>query len=892
MKQFTYSFIATIIFVWELSGQTYNPQRDKFFAASSFSSSYLGVYDFNKDGLDDILVGGDNRLSLNKTPIHLFINKGDGTFLDMTSIYVNGTLSAANPESVNGDFNSDGILDFAIFDRGHMERGQDPVATGYYGEDAILLLSNSNGRWDVSTALAQAHKNENPFGKSELHMKYGSAADINKDGWIDIFVESGGGYQQLLSHIYINNGNSGFTVGKMGQQIWNYPFSGPTGRWRQYANEFADVNNDGYPDLLVGQLRTFNNEQEDLSSFVLINNGEGKFLEKDAIALPRATWNEGYTNVRSILPIDLNQDGWLDLIFCQERGNRNIPNYSDANTGNYLQVYINNKGKEFFDRTSEYITVNEDILAANSPLYGKNYNSGKALLVDMNEDGFEDIFIARSSPVDNNNPLIFFNNGLNQFSPASQDIQLSITNGQSYFGEECYPIDLNGDGLMDIISADLKPGNDGVYNTGDEFHEFFPIISEADYPKVSGISIVSSDEYKDGLKITFIPNLGITNFYFEKIHGGKLFTADKSPVEAGSFIPRAIAEHGFLFTPDLDFQGNAFFHIQGSNGTAITSLLGSKFIAKIEVTCAEISPPNVNSEYFFCSDENIPPITLDTNEESFVWYSDNSMNQVLGTGKVFQPENSIGTKKYYVTRKLNYCESEPKEFTVTIFEKPKVEIVSSANSICRGQAVTLTATGGTTYNWDKGITNGKEFFPEKTETYTVTVIDENNCSNSLSITIEVKETPAKPVITLQQTPFTKLTSNYTTGNQWYRNNNMIPGATEAEYIPNESGLYSVQVTANQCTSEFSDQVEVLQIITSVHDKEESTRIWPNPVYNMLFVDGIPAEFTSYVIYSSSGQVIINGELTEHIDFSSFSPGTYFFKITGGNKSKIFKVLKL
>ena len=607
--------LLTFIIIWigiRLSfSQTYDLQREIFYTASNYAANYLAVYDFNGDGLDDLLIGGSNGETLDKTPIYLLISQGDGTFTEQLSSYVNGNLLAANPTSINADYNQDGILDFAIFDSGHMELGQDPVYTGFYGEDAQLLLSNSNGSWDISTALADAHEAANDFGNSELHIKSGSTSDINNDGYPDIYVESGGGSQQLLSHIYYNNGDNSFSVGKMGESIWAYPFSGPIGYWRQQANSLADVNNDGFTDLLVGQLRRTNNEQEGLTSYVLLNDGNGNFPEDGAISLPHPNWHDGYTYVLSILTLDVNQDGWLDLIYCQHRGQDDMSNTDDAFTGYYIQVYINNNGTEFFDATSEYITHTDEMLAVTHPEYGFNINFGKAKLFDLNEDGFDDIFITNGPPVDSNNPLILLNNGSNNFHPVPAEVYNTITNGNTWTGEYSYPIDLNSDGLLDMVGSDLTGGPDGEYGTGDEYHEIYPVFGIRNYPKVSNISTSCEQQLASGLDLTFIPDLGVTHFYIEKIFGGQLYTSSQELINEENFIDALTADSGFLFSPDLNFQGDAYFFIQGAIAANTSSLVGSKFITKINVTCGALSVKDKFKKVMFSPNPTTSIVTLE-----------------------------------------------------------------------------------------------------------------------------------------------------------------------------------------------------------------------------------------------------------------------------------------
>lgn len=859
--------------------QTYNPRRSTFFEATNYASNYLAVYDFNGDGLDDLLIGGSNGVDLNKTPIYLLISQGDGSFIEQTSVYINGELIAANPASINADYNNDGILDFAIFDKGHIERGQDPEYSGFYGEDAQLLLSNSTGTWDIGSVLADTHKEANDYDKSELHIKSGSSADINNDGFTDIFVESGGGSQQLGSHIYNNQGDKTFNIGKLEEQIWVYPFKGPNFLWRQQANNFADVNNDGFVDLLVGQLRRKDNGQEELTSYVLLNDGNGNFLEEGAISLPHPDWHEGYTYAKSILTLDLNQDGWMDLIYCQERGQDDMSSSDDAFSGNYMQVYINSNGSGFIDRTFDYMNLTDDILATTSEVYGINNNSGVAKLVDMNEDGFNDIFITQGPPVDKNNPLIFFNNGSNYFNPAPAEVYNSITGGQHWFGEASYPIDLNGDGLLDIISADLTPGPDGNYGSGDERDHIFPIIAVRNYPKVSSISVFSNEELVGGLDLNFVPDLGINYFYIEKIHGGNLFDSNQQLIEMGSFVERSLAESGFLFSPHMDFQGNAYFYIHGSTSPNTADLVGTKFIARIQVTCGGLEQPSVTESFTYCDGDEVLPIMINSSEENFVWYSNIQLTEILGEGKTFQPENISGTSTYYVTQKLTICESDATIVSVTINPKPQVEIDASVTSICAGETVTLTGLGAENYEWDHGVVNGEAFSPLETTLYEVIGYDSNDCSNTASLTVQVRAVPEKPSITREEDPLIKLISSSPDGNQWFLYDNAIEGATDKEYYPTEIGTHTVQVTENDCKSPFSDEIEIEKLILSTTGINDQLIFWPNPVDQTLHFNEAPTQFSEFIIYNSAGVIVRSGKLSDQVEVTGLASGVYFVQLS-------------
>ncbi len=75
---------------------------------------------------------------------------------------------------------------------------------------------------------------------------------------------------------------------------------------------------------------------------------------------------------------------------------------------------------------------------------------------------------------------------------------------------------------------------------------------------------------------------------------------------------------------------------------------------------------------------------------------------------------------------------------------PNTSLTASKLKICKGESVTLTASGGATYNWGGGLPgngNTQTVSPTVTTTYTVTAVGANGCAsqNPATITIEVSE---------------------------------------------------------------------------------------------------------------------------------------------------------
>ncbi len=86
------------------------------------------------------------------------------------------------------------------------------------------------------------------------------------------------------------------------------------------------------------------------------------------------------------------------------------------------------------------------------------------------------------------------------------------------------------------------------------------------------------------------------------------------------------------------------------------------------------------------------------------------------------------------------CMSAPMTASVSVFALPFMNLTAPSPTVCAGNSIMLTITGGaTSYTWQPGGTNGTtaSYTPAINTTYTVTGTNAQGCMNSAAKTITV-----------------------------------------------------------------------------------------------------------------------------------------------------------
>ena len=213
---------------------------------------------------------------------------------------------------------------------------------------------------------------------------------------------------------------------------------------------------------------------------------------------------------------------------------------------------------------------------------------------------------------------------------------------------------------------------------------------------------------------------------------------------------------------------------------------------------------------------------------------------------------------------------------------------SGPTTFCPGSSVTLTANGtaGSSYQWSTGATT-PTLNVTQGGSYTVTATNAAGCTaTSAATAVAVNPAPATPTVTGNVGNLTA-TSSSATGNQWYVNNVLVPGATGqtiSTATTRQQGLYSVVVTsAAGCASAPSNQVLLVVLGTAPAAVAAQVQLYPNPSTGRVALTLPATRIAQVQVLNALGQVVQTRSATGPVllDLSGLAHGIYTVRVQLG-----------
>jgi hypothetical protein len=180
-------------------------------------------------------------------------------------------------------------------------------------------------------------------------------------------------------------------------------------------------------------------------------------------------------------------------------------------------------------------------------------------------------------------------------------------------------------------------------------------------------------------------------------------------------------------------------------------------VGEFTITVNPSSTVDPIPDQIVCVGDSTTPITFSGSNpnSTYSWFHNNEaigLSASNGTGSIpaFLAQNTSSfplISFFSVTPSLNGCYGDIVYFSITVNPLP---LINAGNDtvLCGGESFTPSASGNSsTITWSNGIFDGIPFTPPITETYIVTGVDLNSCSNSDTITVTVNSVPQLTIST-------------------------------------------------------------------------------------------------------------------------------------------------
>lgn len=351
--------------------------------------------DFNGDGWPDLYMpSGGSR------PDYLFINQGNGTFVDESAAWGLTALHYGVGACI-GDYDRDGWQDLYVTSMG---------PAGAPAANANKLYRNNGNGTFTDVAAAAGVQIVNTAGDG-----FGCVfGDYDLDGWLDLFVASYGPGTKG-NRLFHNEGNGTFRDVTHAAGITAFDASG-------FVPTFADMNEDRWPDLIL--------IADHGSSEYYANNGDGTFTFSNS-----TVQGIGLPNGMGLAVADVDGDQRLDFYVSDAY-------YPTIGSGGN-KLYMNQGGHSFTEQGR----------ARNC--YEDGWGWGVTDF-DLDNDGWVDLAATNGwfGQWDGYPSKIFHNTGGGQFTEISTQVGFQY----NYQGRSVLHLDFDRDGDQDLaLSASSGP---------------------------------------------------------------------------------------------------------------------------------------------------------------------------------------------------------------------------------------------------------------------------------------------------------------------------------------------------------------------------------------------------------------------------------------------------
>ncbi|PVD54080.1 hypothetical protein DC498_01425 [Terrimonas sp.] len=460
-------------------------------ADALYGAGISGAGDVNGDGYSDLIVGAPGYDNGEADEGAAFLYYGSSTGIGSDPVMLEADQANAHfgtAVSGAGDLNDDGYADIIIA-APHYDNGQTDEGV------VFVYMGSSTGISTTPAALLESNQANTLFGNS-----ISRAGDVNGDGFSDILIGAplydNGQTDEGVVFVY-----TGSSAGINNTPAIILERDQGNAQFGASVAAAADINADGYSDIVIGAPFYDNGETDEGAAFIYQGSAVG--LSNTVVAVIESNQANAQMGISVSGAGDVNGDGYSDVIIAAPyfdngetdegvvwvyhgsatgivtpyaillEGNQinaqfgySVAGAGDNNADGYSDIVI---GAPYFDKeeTDEGAAFvyygaasginNAPVAILGSDQAGAHYGTWVNSSGDINGDGYSDVVIGvpQYENGETNEGAIFFYNGSGSTTGTTAAYTFNIA-GTRISGAG----DLNGDGFDDLI---VGVPNGGMY---------------------------------------------------------------------------------------------------------------------------------------------------------------------------------------------------------------------------------------------------------------------------------------------------------------------------------------------------------------------------------------------------------------------------------------------
>ncbi|WP_312076581.1 choice-of-anchor L domain-containing protein [Chryseobacterium sp.] len=550
-----------------------------------------------------------------------------------------------------------------------------------------------------------------------------------------------------------------------------------------------------------------------------------------------------------------------DVLISTGAGSCFVPNISNVTVSPNLSVTDQNRSWGYFNRGTTNFPFADGIVLSTGYVY-KAGNQDYGGLSDPLTTGSDPDLVAATNPLGTLNDAVLLEF---DFVPTTSQIQFNYL-----FASEEYTSSFPCGDFSDAFALLLRPvgstapyqnmavlpagaGPVSVTNIVPSNYSCGPINAQyfagqntgnietnfngRTIPLTATATVIPGQAYHFKLAIADAVDRGYDSAVF--LEGGSFNIGVELQDPSGAVIPEDInvcdlvptvinaSVNSSNLTYQWFFNGNP---VAGATGTSITAIDPGTYT--IEVTLPGNPCPGTASvtihggstplaqdaTLLLCATPDITTFDLNNSKSlisptagaNFRWY-ENQADALAFNGNYIQtPLNYNGANGqvlYVVVYGEEYCRKMV-ELTLAKENRPVAQVTSTRIRACAGESVTLTATGGVTYDWVNfpGNGNTQTVTVNQTTTFEVFALGALGCPslNPARITVEVVPVPTTPLLDVEMCIGDSIELDAGAGNGFSYLWNT--GEETQKITVNQLGIYTVEVDNGICSQLFEVKV--------------------------------------------------------------------------------------